>query len=93
MQSIQKRTNFNMICKTNSNSTFSREGQYVVALYLEKAVVSGFVTKSRVRYGGKVQHTVVTDRAVQFLNEVRPAGTTFLVEEEKLVLAKGTDRK
>ncbi len=93
MQSTQKRTNFNMICKTNSNSTFSREGQYVVALYLEKAVVSGFVTKSRVRYGGKVQHTVVTDRAVQFLDEVRPAGTIFLVLEEKLVLAKGTDRK
>ncbi len=93
MQSTQKRTNFNMICKTNSNSTFSREGQYVVALYLEKAVVSGFVTGSRVRYGGKVQHTVVTDRAVQFLDEVRPAGTIFLVLEEKLVLAKGTDRK
>ncbi len=93
MQTLQKRSNLNLICKTNSNGNFCREGQYVVALYLGEAVVSGFVTGSRVRYGGKVQHTVVTDRAVQFLDEVRPAGTIFLVLEEKLVLAKGTDRK
>lgn len=93
MQTLQKRSNLNLICKTNSNGNFCREGQYVVALYLGEAVVSGLVTESRVKYGGKVQHAVVSDRAVQFLNEIRPAGVTFLVEEEKLVLAKGTDRK
>jgi hypothetical protein len=50
-----------MKCKFNEGSNFDRKGQWVIAKYLDQAWVTGTVTETRVKYGGKVQHTIVSD--------------------------------
>ncbi len=42
-----------------------KDGRRVTANYLGETV-SGLVENSRVRYGGKVEYTVVLDKPVQF---------------------------
>lgn len=44
---------------------WNREGQNVAGVYLGAYTVSGTVTESRVKYGGKVQHTVLLNQPVQ----------------------------
>lgn len=41
--------------------SWNLEGQRVAGVYLGAYTVSGTVTESRVKYGGKVQHTVKLD--------------------------------
>ena len=43
---------------------WNREGQLVAGVYLDAYTVSGVVTESRVKYGGKVQHTVQLDAPI-----------------------------
>lgn len=44
---------------------WNREGEKVAFVYLGAYTVTGTVTESRVKYGGKVQHTVLLDQPVQ----------------------------
>lgn len=70
-----------MKCKFNAGSNFDRQGQWVIAKYLDSAWVTGTVQETRVKYGGKVQHTIVSDSPTYVNEELRNAGSTFLVEE------------
>ena len=47
------------------------EGKSVRGLYLGEFEVSGQVERSRVKYGGGVQHTVVLDTPITVYGEVR----------------------
>lgn len=66
----------------NAGSNFDRKGQWVIAKYLDSAWVTGTVQETRVKYGGKVQHSIISDSPTYVNEELRIAGTTFLVEEE-----------
>jgi hypothetical protein len=70
-----------MKCKFNEGSNFDRQGQWVIAKYLDQAWVTGTVMETRVKYGGKVQHSIVSDSPTYIGEELREVGSTFLVEE------------
>jgi len=70
----------------NEGSNFDRAGQICVASYLGDFVVSGEIVESRVKYGGKIQHTIQTHEETMVFNEIRPAGSHFLVEESNLLM-------
>ena len=65
----------------NAGSNFDRQGQWVIAKYLDSAWVTGIVQETRVKYGGKVQHTIISDSPTYIGEELREVGSTFLVEE------------
>lgn len=46
--------------------SWNLEGSLVSGVYLEKNHVSGRVVESRVAYGGRVQHTVELNHAMNF---------------------------
>jgi hypothetical protein len=77
-----------MKCKFNAGSNFDRQGQWVIAKYLDQAWVTGIVQETRVKYGGKVQHTIVSDSPTYVNEELREVGSTFLVEEGDVSLAQ-----
>lgn len=66
----------------NAGSNFDRQGQWVIAKYLDQAWVTGIVQETRVKYGGKVQHTIISDSPTYIGEELREVGSTFLVEEQ-----------
>lgn len=66
----------------NAGSNFDRKGQWVIAKYLDSAWVTGIVQETRVKYGGKVQHTIISDSPTYLGEELRDIGSTFLVEEQ-----------
>lgn len=70
-----------MKCKYNEGSNFDRKGQWVIAKYLDQAWVTGIVQETRVKYGGKVQHSIISDSPTYIGEELREVGSTFLVEE------------
>ena len=70
-----------MKCNFNAGSNFDRQGQWVIAKYLDQAWVTGIVQETRVKYGGKVQHSICSDSPTYIGEELRNAGSTFLVEE------------
>lgn len=71
-----------MKCNYNAGSNFDRQGQWVIAKYLGSAWVTGVVQETRVKYGGKVQHSILSDSPTYIGEELREVGSTFLVEEE-----------
>ena len=84
-------------CKYNEGSNFDRTGQWVVAKYLDSGYVTGIVQDSRVKYGGKVQHSIISDSPTfigggnaqgERVEELRNIGSTFLVEEECITIAQ-----
>jgi hypothetical protein len=77
-----------MKCKFNAGSNFVREGQWVIAKYLDQAWVTGTVMETRVKYGGKVQHTIVSDSPTYVNEELREVGYRFLVEEKDVTEAQ-----
>jgi hypothetical protein len=77
-----------MKCKFNEGSNFVREGQWVIAKYLDQAWVTGTVVETRVKYGGKVQHTIVSDSPTFVNEELREVGYQFLVEEKDVTEAQ-----
>jgi hypothetical protein len=77
-----------MKCKFNAGSNFVREGQWVIAKYLDQAWVTGTVVETRVKYGGKVQHTIVSDSPTYVNEELREVGYHFLVEEKDVTEAQ-----
>lgn len=62
---------------------WDRTDQRVTGKYLEEFDVAGVVQSSRVKYGGRVQHTVLLDSPVMVFGQVRD---TVLLDEEDLVL-------
>lgn len=53
------------------------EGKRINGMYLGLWPYAGLVTESRVKYGGKVQHTVAVDEPFQVFGQVR---NTILVD-------------
>jgi hypothetical protein len=68
----------------NAGSNFDRKGQWIIAKYLDTAWVTGIVQETRVKYGGKVQHTIISDLPTYLGEELREVGSTFLVEEQDI---------
>lgn len=71
-----------MKCKFNTGSNFDRKGQWVIAKYLDQAWVTGTVMETRVKYGGKVQHSILSDSPTYVNDELREIGDHFLVDEK-----------
>lgn len=72
----------------NTGSNFCREGQFVVGNYYGNEF-SGIVTLSRVKYGGKIQHTVElllpievhgTERGIVLCDEDEIKGAFILIK-------------
>jgi hypothetical protein len=59
---------------------WNRSGQAIVAKYMG-VPVSGVVTKSRVKYGGSVQHTLRLDHPLNLFGTDR---TVVLLDEKEL---------
>ncbi len=68
----------------NPGSNFDREGQWLIGKYLGQFWVTGTVVESRVKYGGKVQHAIVSDSPTMVEFETRDIGTRFSVEESEI---------
>lgn len=77
-----------MKAEFNTGSNYVREGQWVIAKYLDQAWVTGTVVESRVKYGGKVQHTIVSDSPTYVNEELREVGYRFLIEEKDVTEAQ-----
>ena len=61
-----------------------KDGEQVTASY-HGNTVSGLVESSRVKYGGKVQYTVVLDKPIQLRWRSEPT-TRVLVDSDELVV-------
>lgn len=57
------------------------EGKRINGMYIGLFPYSGLVVESRVKYGGKVQHTVMLDKPFKVYGEMREK---VLVEEEHI---------
>lgn len=64
-------------------STWIKDGKTIVANYLGEQV-RGTVESSRVKYGGKVQYTLVLEKPVQFRWRSEPS-TRVLVDSDEIV--------
>lgn len=64
----------------NAGSNFCREGQFVLGKYYGNEF-SGTVTLSRVKYGGKIQHTIELLSPIEVHSEIREI---VLCNEEEL---------
>ena len=62
--------------------SWNLEGQTVAGVYNNSYTVVGVVTLSRVKYGGKVQHTVELATPVEIYGTVR---THLLMEQESKI--------
>jgi hypothetical protein len=71
-----------MKCKFNEGSNFDRKGQWVIAKYLDQAWVTGTVMETRVKYGGVIQHSILSDSPTYVNDELREIGDHFLVDEK-----------
>jgi hypothetical protein len=75
----------------NTGSNFDRKGQWVIAKYLDQAWVTGIVMETRVKYGGKVQHSILSDSPTYVNEQLREAGEHFLVLEDNVTEAQMLD--
>lgn len=73
-----------MKCKNNEGSNFDRTGQWVIAKYQEQAWITGVVKASRVKLGGRIQHSIISDSPTYIGEELRVSGTAFLIEENNI---------
>ena len=62
--------------------SWNREGNLIAGNYMGIFPYSGRIVSSRVKYGGKVQHTVELLSAINVFGDVR---NTILVDEDELV--------
>ncbi len=62
-------------------SNWVKDGKTIVANYLGERVI-GTVESSRVKYGGKVQYTVVLNRPVQFRWRSEPSDRVLIDNDE-----------
>ena len=61
---------------------WDRTGQKVKGVYLNEYTVEGIVESSRVKYGGKIQHTVRLSQSTVIFGELRKF---LLLNEENLI--------
>ena len=66
----------------NAGSNFDRKGQWIIAKYRDQSWVTGTVMETRVKYGGKVQHSILSDSPTYVGDKLREAGDHFLVLED-----------
>lgn len=66
-------------------SSWIKDGEQITANYMGTKV-SGTVLESRVKYGGKVQYSVILDKPVQLRWRTEPT-TRVLVDHDELVSA------
>lgn len=64
--------------------SWNMEGKTVVAKYLGRITCTGVVESSRVKYGGKVQHTVNLDEAITLRWRSEPV-TRVLIDEDEVI--------
>jgi hypothetical protein len=64
-------------------ASWNREGDFVAGNYMGIFPYAGKISESRVKYGGKVQHTVKLLSAINVFGEGRD---TILVDEDELVV-------
>ena len=58
--------------------TWNIEGAHVTGKYMNTFAFAGIVTHSRVKYGGRVQHTVLLDSPIEVYGSIRD---TILVQD------------
>ena len=79
-------------CKVNDGSTYDRTGQWCIAKYMDSFWITGIVQESRVKLGGRIGHTILSDSPTIILEnnreDLRPVGTTFLIEEQNITIAQ-----
>jgi len=68
--------------------SWNKEGQAVTSNYLGLFQVTGMVQSSRVKYGGKVQHTVKLDVPIIIYGSER---TTLLLDENEVTVLSITE--
>lgn len=69
-------------------SNWERDGEFIRFMYLGEYPAQGTVVSSRVKYGGKIQHTVsLANNDLELVFTYKPKGTTILVDEEEIVLS------
>ena len=68
--------------------SWNKEGQTVASNYLDLFQVTGVVQASRVKYGGKVQHTVKLDFPIEIYGSER---TTLLLDEDDITVLSITE--
>ena len=61
--------------------SWNKEGQQVAGVYLGAYTITGTVTESRVKFGGRVQHTVALDTPVEVFGRV---AEELLLDDEEL---------
>ncbi len=64
-------------------ASWNREGDFITGNYLGMFPYAGKIFESRVKYGGKVQHTVKLLSPINVFGDVRDA---ILVDEDDLVV-------
>lgn len=64
-----------------------KDGSTIKAEYLGSHIVTGVVTESRVKYGGKVQYTVKLDEPIALRHGCIPGRVTdvLLIDEDELL--------
>ncbi len=62
---------------------WNKEGKTITAMY-QGQQVTGTVELSRVKYGGKVQHTLILDKPVQLRWRTEPADCLLIDDDEVL---------
>ena len=77
-----------ILSKHNEGSNYDRTGQWVIAKYQEQAWITGVVQDSRVKYGGAIQHTIVSDSVTHIGEDIKGSGTIFLVLENHIMHCK-----
>lgn len=68
----------------NKQGVWNLECLNIVAMYYSKEV-RGFVTNSRVKYGGKVQHTVRLDTPLETTGVYGEPRYTCLIDHEEII--------
>lgn len=64
------------------------DGGKIQALYLGNIPVAGTVESSRVKYGGRLQYTVVLDRPITMRWRSEPVGH-LLIDEDQVINHQG----
>ena len=64
-------------------ASWNLHGKWVTGMYLEEHEFEGVVTHSRVKYGGKVQHTVLLDEPIEVYGSLREI---LLMDDDEIVV-------
>ena len=68
----------------NGSNGWDRTGQVVTGWYIGSYLCKGVVQSSRVKYGGKVQHSVQLDHDLFVVNSTYKKGSVVGIDEDQL---------